>query len=216
MSRAFKGWHVALHLVGFAMKDAVLLDVDHDIKVTRCTAADARLAVSRRTQSSALPDSRRDFELDSAKLFHASFAAAFLAWLFDDLTGAVAAWTCLRDVKEPTRTNHLSAPGTRRTTCFARAWFGAAAVAFVAGIKLLTLNHLLCAESRLLQLDFHVLPQIRPTTPIVGACPGPAAKERLENSAANPPTEHFAEDFERIVETAAETGTASRERGMTK
>ena len=31
------------------MEDVVLLDVDHDIKVPRCTAADARLAVSRRT-----------------------------------------------------------------------------------------------------------------------------------------------------------------------
>src|SRR5512140_927002 len=121
-------------------------------------------------------------------------------------------------MKEPTRTNHLSAPGTRRTTCFARAWFGAAAMAFVAGIKLLNLNRLLCAESRLLQLYFHVVPQIRPTTPIIGARPGPAAKERLENSAAKPAAaEHFAEDFERIMETtAAETGAALRERGVTE
>jgi hypothetical protein len=44
-----RDWHVAIQIVGFAMKDVVLLDVDHDIKITRCTAADARLAVSRRT-----------------------------------------------------------------------------------------------------------------------------------------------------------------------
>jgi hypothetical protein len=81
-------------------------------------------------------------------------------------------------------------------------------VAFVAGIKLLNLNRLLCAESRLLQLDFHVVPQIRPTTPIVGARSGAPAKESLENSAAkSAAAEHFAEDFERIMETAAaETG----------
>src|SRR5206468_8345894 len=133
-----------------------------------------------------------------------------LTWLFDHLTSAVAAWTCLRDLKEPTRTDHLSAPGTRRTTCFARAWLGAAAVAFVAGIKLLNLNCLLCAESRFLQSDFHVVPQIRSTTPIVGARSGSTAKERLENSAAkSAAAEHFAEDFERIMKTAAtETGTA--------
>src|SRR6266550_4534726 len=159
-----------------------------------------------------------NLQLDSAYLFDTPFAAAFLTWLFDDLTSAVAAWTCLRDVKEPTRTDHLSASGTRRTTCSARARLGASAVAFVAGIKLLNLNHLLCSESRLLQLDFHVVPQIRTTTPVVGACPRPAAKERLENSAAKPPAaEHFAEDFERIMETAAaETGTALRERGVTE
>src|SRR5437899_5412040 len=121
-------------------------------------------------------------------------------------------------MKEPTRTDHLSAPGTRRTTCLARSWFGAAAVSFVAGIKLLNLNHLLCAESRLLQLDFHVVPQIRSATPIIGACPGPTAKERLENSTAKPAAaEHFAEDFERIMKTAAtETGTALRECGVTE
>ena len=119
-------------------------------------------------------------------------------------------------MKEPTRTDHLSAPGTRGTTCFTRAWFGAAAVAFVAGIKLLNLNRLLCTESCLLQLDFHVVPQIRPTTPIVGPCPGPAAKERLENSAAKSAAKHFAEDFERIMKTATETGTALRERGVTE
>src|SRR6266496_2805186 len=47
--------------------------------------------------------------------------------------------------------------------------------------------------------------------------PGPPPKNVSKNSAAKPPPEHFAEDFERIMETAAaETGTASRERGMTK
>src|SRR4030095_14353912 len=103
-------------------------------------------------------------------------------------------------------------------TCFARARLGAAAVAFVAGIKLLNLNCLLCAESRLLQSDFHVVPQIRPTTPIVGARPGRAAKERLEDSTAKSgAAEHFTEDFERIMKTAAaKTGTALRERGMTE
>jgi hypothetical protein len=91
-------------------------------------------------------------------------------------------------------------------------------MAFVAGIKFLNLDRLLCAESRLLQLYFHVVPQIRPTTPIVGACPGPAAKERLENSAAkSAAAKHFAEDFERIMKTAAtETSTAMRERGVTE
>src|SRR4029077_9460392 len=121
-------------------------------------------------------------------------------------------------MKEPTRTDHLSAPDTRRTTCFARAWFGAAAVAFVASIKLLNLNRLLCAESRLLQLYFHVVPQIRSTSSIVGARSGAAAKESLENPAAkSAAAEHFAKDFERIMKTAAaETGTALRERDVTE
>src|SRR5215831_12939503 len=130
----------------------------------------------------------------------------------------MAARTCLRDMEEPTRTDHLSAPKACRTSCFARTRFGAAAVAFVAGIKLLNLNRLFCAERRLLQFDFHVVPQIRPTTPIIRACPYSAAKERLENSAANSAAaEYFAEYFERIVKPAAtETGTALREGGVTE
>src|SRR6188472_1050117 len=121
-------------------------------------------------------------------------------------------------MKEPTRTDHLSAPTTRRTTCFPRAWFSATAMAFFTGIKLLNLNRLLCAESRLLQLNFHVVPQIRPTPPIVGARSGTPAKETLENPAAKPAAaEHFAEDFERIMKAAAtETGAALRERGVTE
>jgi hypothetical protein len=91
-------------------------------------------------------------------------------------------------------------------------------VAFVAGIKLLNLNRLFCAESRLLQFDFHVVPQIRPTTPIIGACPYSAAEERLKNSAANSAAaEYFSEYFEWIMKSAAtETGPALRERGVTE
>src|SRR6476659_5156866 len=142
-----RDWHLAIQIVGFAMEDVVLLDVDHDIKISGCSPADARLAVSGRTQSSALPDSRRNLQFDSAWLFNTRFAAAFLAWLFDDFTGAVATWTCLRDMKEATGTDHLSAPTTGRTTCLARPRFGTAAMALVARIKLLNFNRLLCAES---------------------------------------------------------------------
>src|SRR4030095_9881785 len=107
-------------------------------------------------------------------------------------------------MKEPTRTDHLSAPSARRTSCFARTRFGAAAVAFVAGIKLLNLNRLFCPESRLLQFDFHVVPQIRPTTPIIGACPYSSA-------------ESFSEHLEWIMKPAAtETGPALCERGVTE
>src|SRR5215467_15794016 len=102
-------------------------------------------------------------------------------------------------MKKTTRTNHLSAPVACRTSCFTRTWLSAAPMAFVAGIKLLNLNRLFCAESRLLQFDFHVVPQIRPTTPIIGACPYSAAKERLKNSAANSAAaEYFSEYFEWI------------------
>jgi hypothetical protein len=91
-------------------------------------------------------------------------------------------------------------------------------MAFVADIKFLNLNRLLCAESRLLQLYFHVVSQIRPATPIVGAHSRTAAKESLENSAAeSAAAENFAKDFERVMKTATtEPGTSLRERGVTE
>src|SRR5262249_8153744 len=41
-----RDWHVAIQIVCFAMKDFVLFNVNHHVKVTRCTAADPGLAVS--------------------------------------------------------------------------------------------------------------------------------------------------------------------------
>src|ERR1041385_1962041 len=111
----------------------------------------------------------------------------------------MAAGTCLRYVKEPTRTDHLTATAARWAGDSARARLSAASVAFVAGIKLLNLNRLLCAKSRFLQFDFRVVAQIRSPTTIVCAAARAAAEERLENSAAkSSAAEHLAEDLERI------------------
>ena len=90
-------------------------------------------------------------------------------------------------------------------------------MAFIARIKLFNLDRLLCAQSRLLKFDFHVVSQIRATTPIVRACPSSATKERLENSAAKSnAAEHFPEDLEWVMKPAAEAGATLRKRGVTE
>ena len=38
-------WHLAIQIIGFALKDFVLLDVNHDIKVARRRATDPGLAI---------------------------------------------------------------------------------------------------------------------------------------------------------------------------
>src|ERR1043166_6618939 len=83
-------------------------------------------------------------------------------------------------------------------------------MAFVAAIKLLNLNCLLCAESCVLELDFHVVTQIGSARTVACASARAAAKERLKNTATkSTPAEDFTENFERIMETAGtETGTA--------
>ena len=86
-------------------------------------------------------------------------------------------------------------------------------MAFVAAIKLLNLNCLLCAESCLLKFDFHVIAQIRSATAIICASARAAPKERLENtSTKSAPAEDFTKNFERIMETAGtETGATLHE-----
>ena len=89
-------------------------------------------------------------------------------------------------------------------------------MAFVAAIKFLNLNCLVCAESCLLEFDFHVVAQIRSAATIFCAPASTAAKEGLKNtSAKSAAAEDFAENFERIMKTAAaETGTTLREGSM--
>src|SRR6266568_4050055 len=84
---------------------------------------------------------------------------------------------------------------------------------FIAGIKLLDFNLFFGTKSRFLQLDLHVVTQVRPVLPIF--CLRVAAEKRLENSATESAlAEDFAENIERIVKTAAETGATLSKRSV--
>src|SRR5262249_47731268 len=112
-------------------------------------------------------------------------------------------------------TDHLATAAASRAGNRARARFGTAALAFVASVALRNLNLFLCAKRCLLQSDLHVVAQIGSASPIFCAIAAP--KERLENSAAeSAATENFAENLERIVESAAAKTSARRERRVTK
>src|SRR5262245_64207803 len=103
-------------------------------------------------------------------------------------------------------------PATRRASNRARARFGAAALAFIAGIEFRDLNLFFSAKRSLLELDLHVVAQIGPAPPIF--CSLAATEECLENSAAESTTaENFPENLERIVKNDAEKNCAAlRER----
>src|SRR5436309_15227247 len=84
---------------------------------------------------------------------------------------------------------------------------------FIADVELLDFNLFFGAESRFLQLDLHVVTQVRPVLPIF--CLRVAAEKCLENSAAESAlAEDFAENIERIMETATETGAALSKRSV--
>ena len=114
-------------------------------------------------------------------------------------------------MKKSARTDHLPTAATGRARNRARTWFGAAAVAFVAGIEFRDFNLFFSAKRRLLQLDLHVVAQIRSVPPIFRPI---AAEECLEDSATeSAAAENFPKNLERIVENAApKTGAALCER----
>jgi hypothetical protein len=95
-------WHLAIQIIAFALKDFVFLDMNHDVKVAGQAAADAGLTIAQRPQPGAFPDSSGNLQLNPAQFFNTPLAAAFRAWLFNYLTGAMTARTRLRNVKEST------------------------------------------------------------------------------------------------------------------
>src|SRR4029077_12110612 len=101
--------HFAVEVVFFALKNFVLLNVNDDVKIARRTTTDAGFAIAHRAQARVVRDSRRDFQLDPTRFFHATFTAAFPTRFFDDLSDSVTARTGLRDMKKTARRHHLAA-----------------------------------------------------------------------------------------------------------
>ena len=109
-------------------------------------------------------------------------------------------------MEKSARTDYLTTATTGGTTNGARTRLSAAAMTFIAGVELLDFNFLFGAKSRFLQVDPHVVTQVRPALPIL--CMRVAAAEKcLENSTAESGlAENLAENIERIMETSTETG----------
>ena len=135
--------------------------------------------------------------------------------LFDDLSGAATARTCLRNLKESTRTDRLPAAAANGTRNASRTGLSAATLTFIAGLQLRDFNFFFDAERRLLEPDLHVVTQIGTTLSILRTC-ARAPKECLENATANSAaTENFTENIERIMKpAAAETRTSRGEGGV--
>src|SRR6266566_590012 len=204
----------AIEIIFIALKHRVLLNVKHDVEIARRPAADAGFAISRRTQARAVADTRWDFQFDPAGIFDPPFAAAFVTWLFNNLSGSPAARTGLRHLEKTARTDHLPASAAGWTIDRARAGLGAAAVALIASIQLTNFDLFLRAKRRFLQCNLHVVTQIGTTLPFVRATgANTTTKKTLENSAATA-AEDLPENIERIVESAAKAAPAVRKRGV--
>src|SRR5438477_861452 len=205
----------AIEVVFIALKHRVFLEVKHDVKIARRSTADAGFAISRRTQARAVADTRWDFQFDPAGIFDPPFAAAFVTWLFNNLSGSPAARTGLRHLEKTARTDHLPASAAGWTIDRAGAGLGAAAVALIAGVQLANFDFFLGAKCGFLQRDLHIVTQIGTPLPLFRATGAAATttKKTLENSAATA-AEDLTENIERIVEPTTEPGGALRKSGV--
>ena len=83
----------------------------------------------------------------------------------------------------------------------ARAGFGAAAVASIAGVELAHFDFFFHAEGRFLERDLHVVTQIGAALAIFARCLAPPPKK--VSKFRQPAAENFAKNIERIVKAAA-------------
>src|SRR5438874_11314975 len=204
-----------IKIIAVALKDFVLPDVYDDIKIALRATANTGLPIARGAQPRTLADSGRNLQFNAAQFFHAPLAMAVPARLLEDLSGAATARTCLRNLKESARTDHLPTAATNGTCNASRTGLSAATLTFIAGLQLRDFNFFFDAKRRLLQRDLHIVTQIGTTLSILRTR-GRAPKECLENAAADSAAaENFTENIEWIMKTtAAETRTSGGEGGV--
>src|SRR3984893_18646999 len=126
-------------------------DMNYDVKIAGRTAANPRLTVSGRTQTGSIVDTSRNLQFDPRTLLQTSVASAISACTLDDLPRPATSRACLRNLKEPASSNHLSATLTGGAGHCLGAGFGATAMATPARIVLQKLNLFLGTKRRLFQ-----------------------------------------------------------------
>src|ERR1700686_2889660 len=110
---------------------------------------------------------------------------------------AAAARTRLRNLKEPSRADYLTAAATSWTINRPGSRLGAASAAFAARVQLAHLDFFFGAKRCFLERNLHVITKIRAALSLFRGNTT-TTKKRLENSAAA--AELLAKDIKRVVE----------------
>src|ERR1700730_9347492 len=143
--------YFAIEVVFFAREYLMFPDMNHDVKISGRTAANPGLTVTGRTQTGSIVNAGRNLQFDPRTLLQTSIASTISAWTIDDLPGPATSRAGLRNLKEPSSSNHLSATLTGRAGHCLGAGFGATAMATPARIVLQKLNLFLGTKRCLLQ-----------------------------------------------------------------
>src|SRR5438552_1724834 len=205
-------WHFANQVVAVALKNFVRPDVQDDIKISRRPAPNAALAVAGRAQARACVHARRNLNLDFRGVLASPGAVARAARFFNHASGPVATRTGLGDTENAAGTDDLPASAAGRARLRRRARFRAGAAARLARLQFGDRDLFFAAEHGVLERNLHVVTK-------VGAAlrPGgitPFAAEQFVEDAAGAAAEDFAENLERIVESAAARPSARARSGI--
>src|ERR1017187_41020 len=206
-------------------EDVVLANMNDYVEIARRAASHTRFPVARTAQARTVLDAGGDTDFQFIAVLRATFAAAAFAGLRENLAGAVAARAGGSHGEEPARMSHLALATTRWAGLSPAALSGSATVAFGTRVELGERDFFLRTTRRFFEIDFQIVPQIVTALRAAAGTTATGATERLLDKivkdAAACAAKDVAEDFKRIMESAAGIlGTAPAatrsERGMAK
>src|SRR6185503_5871169 len=198
--------HLAHEVRALAREDRMLLDVEHDVEVTRRPAVIAGLALAAELQPRAGVDAGGDLHVD--RVGHAPRAGtlALRARVGDDLTMAVALPARLRDREEPLLEAHLSGAVALGAGLRRRPRLGTASPARLAAREARHRERFLAAATCLDERDLELVLEV-----------GTAACARATTAGSPGPEEVAEQVTEDVVEARGEVeaaGATLLERGM--
>src|SRR5450631_1396966 len=158
----------AVEVVTLALKEGVLLDVQHNVQIAGRSAECARVTEARETNSRAVLHPRGHVRFDNAFAQQPAFAFALRARIGDHTARALAGWTSSSDAEEALLITHLASAVARPAANRSFTGRCAGAAASVAGLMAADVHLLLGAKNRFLKSKMQIFAK-------VGSALGPAA-----------------------------------------
>lgn len=172
--------NVAKQIMLAALEKLVLLNAQHDVKVSGRTAVSAGIAFSGDSQLRAGVDARWNFQFEILLTDDASIAAASATAILDHLAGALAVVASASNAEEALLHADLAVAVTRRASGRAGAFLRAAPVAFAACLVVWNLDFFGDAERGLFERQLHLVSKIGAAMNASSSAPAAAAEKISE------------------------------------
>src|SRR3990167_7808337 len=157
----------------------MLADVDKYVEIARRRTARSRLAFARKPDARPRIDTGRNLDFELAQPVNHTFAAAFLAGIFDHRPAPVASGTRPFDHEKALLRTHFAIAAAQLAFALVRAGAGARTVAAVAFLRNFDFDFRLVAVESLFERDFQIVSQIG-TAPRLSATAAASAEGAAE------------------------------------